>query len=255
MIPLRDLQLLFRNAVLGPGDGSLRAHVRSSGSIADRIAVYRNTVQGSLVEALAAAFPATQRIVGDAFFASLARRFIANAPPRRPQLSTYGSDFPAFIAISDVHQQLPYLADVARLEWVRGEAYFAADAPPFDAAFLVAASDDIETLRLDPHPAVRLIRSQFPIYRIWEVNQPDIIDIPRVDMKVGEDVLVSRPRDHVITRLITSADAVFVEAVYAGKRLGEAAEAALTYNAAHDLQNALAQHFVKGTFRDMRRAT
>src|SRR5258706_11424995 len=128
MTHLRDLQIHFRKAVLGADDGALREFVRAPGPIADRIDVYRNTVQSSLTEVLASAFPVTQRIVGDRFFAGLARAFIAAHPPRRPHLSTYGDGFSAFIAASDIEQQLSYLPDVARLEWARGEAYFAADA-------------------------------------------------------------------------------------------------------------------------------
>ncbi|MSO73076.1 MAG: DUF2063 domain-containing protein [Rhodospirillaceae bacterium] len=247
---LPDLQQRFRATVLGNDDAPLSGLVQTSGgSLPARIDVYRNTVQSSLVDVLATAFPVVQRVVGEVYFAGLARRFIVGAPPRLPQLSTYGADFAAYIGAGDIHKQLPYLADVARLEWARGAAYFAADAPLLDPATLgLLAPEDMERKVFSLHPAARLIRSSFPIYRIWQVNQPDVTDVPAVDMSVGEDALISRPRYHVVTRAIARADAAFVAAIAAGGTLASAAAQALEIDETFDLQAALTQHFVNGTF-------
>lgn len=249
---LPEIQRRFRDAVLGHDDGPLSPLVHAAhGSIDDRIGVYRATVQGSLTDVLAAAFPVTLRVVGEGFFAALARRFIAAAPPRAPELSVYGRDFAAFITHEDVGQRLPYLADVARLEWARGEAYFAADATPLDPARLAALPPDtINRLVLRWHPATRLIISDFPVHRIWEVNQPTVTDVPRVDMADKQSALVSRRGHQLITRALSPADAVFVAAMATGRNLGEAAELALGTNTAFDLQTALQDHFINATFQD-----
>lgn len=244
MHSLAEIQARFHAAVLSQDDTPVRDFVRGG------IGVYRNTVQASLIDVLAAAFPVTQRIVGADFFHTLAGRFVVTAPPRVPQLSLYGDGFADFIAHEDVGRQLPYLADTSRLEWARGESYFAADALALDAARLAALGpDDIEHIVLTLHPATRLISSTFPIYRIWEVNQPAVTQVPRVDMTVGQWALVSRRGHHVVTREIVKADAAFLSAIIAGKTLA-AATAAIT-DARFDLQQALRDHFINGTFRDL----
>jgi hypothetical protein len=244
MPSLAEMQARFRTAVLGQDNAPVDDFVRGS------IDVYRTTVQASLIDVLATAFPVTQRVVGAGFFNVLARRFIVAAPPRVPQLSVYGGGFADFIAGEEVGRHLPYLPDVARLEWARGECYFAADAPALDAARLAALGpDDLERAVLALHPATRLIASPFPVYRIWEVNQPAVADVPRVDMTVGQWALVSRRGHHVVTREIVKADAAFLAVVMAGKTLTEAA-AAIT-DARFDLQQALQDHFINGTFRDL----
>jgi hypothetical protein len=244
---LRETQRHFRAAVLGGDTAPVAAVVRG----ADRIGVYRNTVQGSLIDVLATAFPVVRRIVADAYFAALARRFIAAAPPRMPHLSMYGDGFADFIAGADVGTRLPYLTDTARLEWARGECYFAADAAPLDTARLAALLPSaMEQTVLHPHPATRLIVSAYPIYRIWTVNQPEVTAVPPVDMETGEQVLVSRRGHHVVTRAITAGDGVFVSAAMAGETLGEAAAAAQKAEAGFDMQEALQAHFINGTFRD-----
>lgn len=247
---LSEIQKRFRNAVLSTDNAALTSMVSASGAIAARIAVYRATVQGSLIEVLGAAFPVVRRVVGDGFFRSLAGRFAAAAPPAVPQLSVYGGNFADFIAREDVGRRLPYLADTARLEWARGESYFAADAAPLDPARLAALSPDVlaQTI-LRWHPATRLVTSAFPIHHIWEINQPEVDDIPQIDFAESQSVLVSRRGHQIMTRAIIAADAAFMAAVASGKNLGEAADAALKADAAFDLQSALQAHFINGVFQ------
>jgi hypothetical protein len=246
---LHDLQRTFRAAVLGSEDGPLAAAVAApQGTPSTRIDVYRNTVQASLIDVLAAAFPIVQRIVGGDYFTMLARAFATSQPPRAAHLSTYGGGFPSFIASRAGDHRLPYLADVARLEWARGESYFAADADLLDPATLVAAGAAIGERRFVLHPAARLVRSVFPIVTIWTANQPENEDISEIDMTTAEVALVSRPAMTVTTRQISDSDGVFVEQLAAGTTFSGAAEAALARDPSYDLQGALALHLRHGTF-------
>src|SRR5262245_8892967 len=93
---------------------------------AKRYNVYRNNVTVSLIDALAAIYPAVQRITGDDFFRAMVRCHIRATPPTSPLLSKYGRDFPAFIERYEYAQSLPWLADVARLERAWLDAYHAA---------------------------------------------------------------------------------------------------------------------------------
>jgi hypothetical protein len=247
---LGDLQRRFYDAVLGADDGPLESLVTTPrGRIAARIAVYRNTVQGSLVEVLTAAFPVVRRIVGQGFFADLALRFVKAAPPQAPQLSAYGAEFPAFIAGDHTRHGLAYLADIARLEWARAESYFAADAAALAPAAIAAiAPEAIESAVLKLHPATRLIRSLSPIHRIWQVNQPEVTDVPVVDLTLAENVLVSRAGFRVSLRAMSAGDAGFIAAVADGMTLGEALAHACAEDAAFDLEPALRDHLIGGTF-------
>jgi hypothetical protein len=248
---LGDLQRIFSDAVLGTDDSQLESLVTAPrGTAATRIAVYRNTVQRSLVEVVAAAFPVVRRIVGVGFFADLALRFVTTAPPRAPQLSAYGAEFPAFIAGDLARHGLVYLAGVAQVEWARGESYFAADAVGLAPAAVAAiAPDALEGTLLKLHPATRLIRSAAPIHRIWRVNQPEIADVPVIDMTIGENVLISRAGFRVSLRLIGAGDAGFIAAVADGTTLGEALARAYEEDAAFDLEAALRDHLIGGTFQ------
>src|ERR1700737_734497 len=100
----------------------------------ERFAVYRNNVMVGLVGALEARFPATRKIVGEDFFKGAAQLFAATQPPRSPLMMFYGDAFPAFLAGFEPAREVPYLADVARLEAARTRACHAADAKPLTPA-------------------------------------------------------------------------------------------------------------------------
>src|ERR1700740_665259 len=107
-----------------------------------RYNVYRNNVTVSLIDALAAGYPAVQRIPGVDFFRARARFPVGATPLTSRLLFEYGRDFPAFIAAYDYAQGMPWLADVARIERAWLDAYHAADAPPLPAAALAQVPAD-----------------------------------------------------------------------------------------------------------------
>ncbi len=218
---------------------------------ARRLSIHRTTIEAGLNLTLSNVFPALRRVVGASTFALLASDFMRANPPRAPVLAAYGRDFPGFVARQPIGATLPYLHDLARLEWARQEAYLAADAAPLDAARLdLGDADALSALAFRAHPAMRLMTSSFPIHRIWRVNQSDIEtkDIPTVDMSVAEHVIVTRPRAEVITRAVSLADATMVRTLANGAPLNSAVEAAFAISAAFDVAAALAGHFANGTF-------
>ncbi len=103
---LLDPDLATPAAVAGP----------KSKAAGKRYDIYRNNVTVSLINAVAAVFPTTQRITGGDFFRAMARFYVRATPPTSPLLFEYGRDFPDFIEQYEYAQSVPWLADVARIE-------------------------------------------------------------------------------------------------------------------------------------------
>jgi hypothetical protein len=165
---LRDVQAAFVQGVLDPPLAARVANGIVRGGIEPerRLAVYRNNVLFSLRRLLEGTFPATRWLLGPDRFAEIALAFIRSAPPDRPQLLAYGARFPAFLERQAEAATVAYVADVARLEWAREEAYYAPDAPPLPAPHLAAIPiARYAGLRFDLHPTLRLIRSTGPVLR------------------------------------------------------------------------------------------
>ncbi|PTW59477.1 putative DNA-binding protein [Breoghania corrubedonensis] len=196
------------------------------GDATRRFRVHRNNVVVSLVEVLMVAFPAILRLLGEAYFRALVGEFVRAHPPRSPVLLDYGDGFPDFLDAFPPLDHYPWLGDVARLERAWSQAYHAADstALPPDALGRVAP-DALMTLRFDPHPATRLVRSRYRVVSIFRANRsPEPLSEP-VRADGGEDALVTRPGLTVAVRLLPTGGAAFFAALLAGASLGEAAQA------------------------------
>ncbi len=190
-----------------------------------RFNVHRNNVVASLIEALATTFPVTRDLVGIEFFRAMARVFVVRSPPVSRVLFEYGQDFPAFIAGFPQAAGLPYLADVARLEYCRVESFHAADAVALDAeAFRVLQQDpdSLSALRVQLHPACRVLRSGHAVFSIWAAHQGQSA-IESVVLDRAEDVLVFRPEHEVRTLQLPPGGAVFLAALADRRTLAEAA--------------------------------
>src|SRR5215471_6376733 len=85
----------FATALLDPNQPTPALVTAMHGKTAmRRYNVYRNNVTVSLIDALAAIYPAVQRITGVDFFRAMARFHVRAAPPSSPLLLEYGHDFP-----------------------------------------------------------------------------------------------------------------------------------------------------------------
>lgn len=202
---------------------------------AKRFAVYRNNVAVSLAAAVGSRFPAIARIVGEECFGGLARAYVDACPPRSPLMMTFGDDFPEFLSAAPHLSELPYLADVARLEAARTRAYHAADAEPLGLeAFAALDPDDLDQVAVELHPSVETVRSAHPVVTIWAMNAGDAEPRPIEDWR-PEDALVCRPAMDVVVLALPAGGADFLDALSRGETLGEAAAQAATVAPDFDL--------------------
>ena len=101
----------FAAALIDPGRETPAVVAGPNGkAVVKRYNVYRNNVTSSLIDALAAIYPAVQRITGVEFFRAMARFHIRATPPTSPLLFEYGRDFPAFIEQYEYAGAMPWLA-------------------------------------------------------------------------------------------------------------------------------------------------
>jgi len=218
---------------------------------AKRYDVYRNNVTVSLIDALAAIYPAVQRITGIDFFRAMARFHVRATPPSSCLLFEYGRDFPSFIERYDYAQSLPWLADVARIERAWLDAYHAADAAPLSPIALSAvAPDRLAEIVFTAHPATRIVRSQFSGVTIFAANRGND-PMGRIDAATPEDALVTRPDFEVVVRRLPPGGAVFLGCLMSGQSLGEAAANALEDSPGFDISSNIAGLIEAGAFAQL----
>lgn len=171
MTALVDLQRQMVAAIRGTGCDSLMDVVRPEHlPEGDPLSVYRNHHRISLCAALAMTFPTVSLLIGEEAFRVLASRFLQCQPPLQPWLAEYGAAFGEYLDGEMLVKSLPYLADIARLDWAINRATTAPDAVALDADLLsVLTPDQLAELSVKAHPSLTLLWSNFPLPDIYRL--------------------------------------------------------------------------------------
>jgi len=247
---LHELQREFTGFVFEEQE-SVPFGVRSNGiEPARRLAIYRNNTMQGLTEALCGVYPVIHKLVGGDFFLRLGRDYVRRHPPRSGCLLTFGRKFPEFLESYRPAGGLPYLADTARLEWYRHEAYHEADGVGLNAAALAQVPEtSYGRLGFRLHPAVRLLASDYPIERIWRANQEDRPDDGPIDLNEGGcRLLVFRPVWTVAMETLDVGRCRFLTGLQSGLPLMQAVSEACRKDPGFDVAETLRFCFEKGLF-------
>jgi hypothetical protein len=246
-----DIQDAFAAAVMNAGapvPAALTSHTAEPPR--KRFDVYRNNIYAGLIAVLEGKFPVVARLVGQEFFAATARVFIGLHPPCSPVLMEYGGAFADFLASFEPAQDLPYLPDVARLEWAWNAAYYTADAEPLEASQVRQIDPgEIVEMTVELLPSLSVVCSAWPVVTIWSANTADEEPAPIDAGSGGEDVMILRPAMDVEVRRLPPGGAAFVLALGQGRTFGEAAERAAKAENGFDLEANLAGLMSSGAIR------
>ncbi|MDZ4135177.1 MAG: DNA-binding domain-containing protein [Paracoccaceae bacterium] len=244
-------QTEFRTALLNPAHPVPAGMTDGAGRPAGRrFDLYRNNVAVSLTESLEQGFPVLRRLLGDDYFAALAGVFLRRFPPSSGLMMLYGAEMPDFLKGFSPVAHLPYLPDIARLEQALRAASHAADAPALPPNRLAGVPPDrFLRARLCFAPAMRLIRSDWPVYSIWLANMRAKAPAPAWH---PEDVLILRPEFDANLHLLGFGAAEFIAALMAGATVGDAVAAA---GKDHDLTQTLALLLSGGALIDLNEET
>lgn len=185
------------------------------GSVEDRWSIYAVGYVTRIAEALENDYPAVRRIVGEGPFRSLAARYAAACPPRSFDLGRAGDRLAGFLEDDPLAERLPFLPDLARLEWAVAEAFVALDAASLTWADLQALGPEAAAdLRLALRPGTALLRSRWPLRDLWALRErPDEGVSLQVEGRPASTVLVHRKGFDVRCQDLDDDDARLAEAL------------------------------------------
>jgi hypothetical protein len=183
--------------------------------------VYRNNVRLNRIAALADAFTHVVTLVGSDYFRSLARAYVVATPAASANLHDDGAGLPAFIRGFAPAADLPYLGDVAEVDWLMQHAYYADDSTPLDRSALAALGPErfaAASLRLSA--SVGVARStNWPIADIVAMHEGG----PSASLDAGgQAILVWREDFAVRWRAIGGDEAQVVAALSNGSSIESA---------------------------------
>ena len=224
---LEHLQVRFAAALLEPAAApelatAIGAHVPQWRQL------YRSHVQAAWEKALANSFPVVRALVGAEFFAVLAREYARMHPSGDGDLNRFGAHFADLIATLEHTRALPYLGDVAALEWSVQCAYYAADMAPLPRERAAAMlPQELLASRFEVHPAAAWIESDFPIATIWRAHLPESHVLLPETLDRHECALVARPGWQVVVVESSAAETAALAALRSGGTMDDAIGIAL----------------------------
>jgi hypothetical protein len=216
------------------------------------LSVYRNTIAKGCADALVAQFPSVERIVGAAWLAAAATAHATEHPPRQASLLTYGQDFPAWLERFAPAADMPFLADLARMDLMWTAAHLAEDAPALAPAAVAALGPEaFASLGLTLHRATRFAGFAVSSPSLWRALQAsDVADFELEPTPQG--LLLTRPGLDIDHRLVGDGELAFLSACRDGESLAGAAVAALSAQSDLDLSAAFASLVAAGAFTKLR---
>ncbi len=178
---LDDLQDAYSQAIYSADTETLESLILGSNAFTTRarVDIYRNNTHGTLENTLSQVFPVCEALVGENYFKQLATAHISNHPSLDRNLDEYGSQFPQTLAYliesrEELHE-LSYLSDVAQLEWLIHQSYYATDRTTFDVDRFSQLSADQQTqVHFILADDISLMDSSYPVYDIWSAHQEEI---------------------------------------------------------------------------------
>jgi hypothetical protein len=195
---------------------------------AQRIGIYRNSVHGILLQYLGSLYPVCQQLLGDAFFEAASDRYVDQSPPTRPFLAEYGDGFANFLQQHPALLNMQWIADMARLEWARHQAWNAVNQPASDFAQLMTLDEvQQESLTLHTPDSAHLLPSDYAIHAVWLAHQPEDhpekLPLERIQLQQQTYVLVWRKGRRLQQVPLDKRDWEFLNAVQQRETLPELA--------------------------------
>ncbi|MGF1686919.1 DNA-binding domain-containing protein [Photobacterium japonica] len=199
---LRELQQAFSHALHYHASDVTEQVQGGDFTPEQRIQLYRNNFIISLTDVLQATYPCTAAVVGEDCFDQLARQHVLNMPLSQGDVSDYGGGFADTLCAIMAEQPalaeaVPYLPDLARLEWLVDVArQHMPITPAFDMAQLAHINDDnIGRLRFEPAATTTGFTADHAVATLWLMIQRNEVEV--IDMTQPESVIVQHREEGI----------------------------------------------------------
>jgi uncharacterized protein len=249
--PIAALQQAFAGALFdSEREGPALAQLKGAPADGEqRFALYRGNLTATWGKTLANAYPVLRQLVGEEFFGGLSRAYGMANPSENADLNRFGAHFGAFLDTFPHVADLPYLPDMARLEWALHRAHYAPSAAPLGAAELAALTpQQLEAAVLRLHPTGALLASDWAVVALWQAHQDGAGVAFPAQMRAPSYALVLRPQWKTQVLALSRAEHAALSALAAGRSFGAALDAAFDIEPAFELGAHLGRWMERGVF-------
>ncbi len=222
----------------------------------ERIAIYANMYFFRLLEAIAHEFPKCAAALGEACFHNLITDYLLVHPSKNPDIARIADPLPEYLA-AHPDEEFPFLADLARLEKARSEAFIAAASLPLTLAAVQARPpESLGELEMRASPALRILTLYYPVHELWSALETNAHDHDAAEQAAAPRpvaIRVWRKNHHAYHQVITPQHAQLLQMTLTGctfaewcETLAASGEADPATLAAELLVDALSEELLSG---------
>jgi len=255
MTSLNDIQAAFMHDVY-TGERTSVAYLDKNLTSTTRLDIYQNNTILGLTDILANAFPIVKKIVGEEFFKTIARYYIKSHPQSSGNRHTFGVDLEIFLDGFKSAASLPYLRDVAALEWAYFQATLADDASLLNFQSLTSEMSINPTFVLTIHPSVHIVLQKFNALDIWQEHQKKEINSIKLKSKTHQLIIWRGLNDSILMRPVSDTLSTLIAHSQKGLTFNEAMITASNgVNSIKKFQQEFADVLSLGVFSQTRKET
>ncbi len=235
---LADWQSAFIKALAPQGDATeLTALVNQDEQA--RLSIYHNNAFQALLAALQSVFPVCQTVVGEACFTQLVKSYCQYYPLNDLNLNHYGCHFSTWLAKETANYEafidLSYLSELAQLEWLLNQSYYAMDRgdflrrPHHDLSALASLNEaqQLQVILL-LSPDVALLSCHYPVQQVWNKYQvpnersvPESVQVASNEQPTPYHLVIYRQHYKAQYRCVEQAEMALLQAISSEHTLAE----------------------------------
>jgi len=206
------------------------------------ISVYQNNLKANAERALAITYPSVKTIIGEENFRYATTQYLHEFLKTTADWGLWGEHLADFLAQQTLIESLPYLPDIARLDWALHQSYRAKNSESNINSFYLLEQEDSTNLRFELANGIFVISSPFPIIAIRDYFKRELrfdqgafetsIEkaINQDQISSGFHALVYRQGLEVELDTISSAESYWYQLLIKGTLIGQALDSIEAYD-------------------------
>lgn len=170
MNTLSRLQSRFQDYLFASADG-IQDDIVSTEKVSAkaRLEIYENGYHYRLIDAIAATYPVILAYLGSDEFERLSRDYIKQHPSTFRSIRWFGDKLADFLLLHPDYQEMPYLSELAKVEWISALVFDAPDSEVMTfEAMQAIPPESWATMRLTPHASLYCLSFSWNVVDIWQ---------------------------------------------------------------------------------------
>lgn len=135
--------------------------------------IYQNNLLMTAVRALSLKYPVVDKMIGREALSNLTRKLLLVELPTSGDWADWGEHLSSLITTTELHDQHPYLAEVASFEWLIHEAARGAGTELNVNSLARLSEPDLKRVFIQLSSTLKVLSFQYPVDEIWMLHQLD----------------------------------------------------------------------------------